>query len=97
MSETLTAADVTSWGVVYFIRAGVDGRIKIGWSRNVELRLKHLQTASPVPLHVMAIEKGSRMVECRLHREFCHLRRGGEWFEPGRELLEYTANLGGRP
>lgn len=77
---------------VYFIGNGE--AIKIGVSEDIGSRFQHLQTASHLPLRLLAVVPGaSREVEQGLHREFQHLRLGGEWFRPGEEILERVAQL----
>ena len=77
-------------GFVYFLRFGSDGPIKIGWARNVALRVSELQTGSPVKLHVLASQRGTEQDERDLHRHFAHLRLSGEWFAAEPELLDWV-------
>lgn len=70
---------------VYFI-GGDHGAIKIGRSVNVEVRLRTIQTHSPVPLRILAtIEGGSR--ERLYHKIFAAHRLHGEWFAPHPDIL----------
>lgn len=76
---------------VYIIQAGE--MVKIGKAVNVEKRLRSLQTASPVVLHlVRAIESddGNRL-ELELHRRFAKYRENGEWFRLEGALSEWVA------
>ena len=73
---------------VYFVRAGRDGHIRIGSAHSIEARVKALQTSSPFELHVLAITPGAYDFEHMLHARFRHLREFGEWFRPGRDLLD---------
>ncbi len=82
---------------VYFVRAGADGYIKIGHSKNVKNRIKDLQTASPVPLDVMCVIDGDKRMETELHRRFAKHRDHGEWFRPGIDLLNFIRELRGEP
>jgi len=73
---------------VYFIRAGEPGHrgrgpVKIGFSTDVERRLRELQTASPVPLRVVERVIATPEVEALLHRRVCGWGRHllGEWFD----------------
>lgn len=79
--------------VVYFIRAGESGPVKIGCSRNPEARRKQLQSAHAARLVVLAIEPGGEEREQQLHREWAECRLEGEWFAPTHELLAYITSL----
>ncbi|MER8039144.1 GIY-YIG nuclease family protein [Streptomyces hydrogenans] len=52
----------------------------MGVTTNLAARLRQLQAASPVPLHVMARYEGGHDLERQLHMHFRQLRRRGEWF-----------------
>jgi hypothetical protein len=79
--------------VVYFIRSGHSGPIKIGIASDVKARLRTLQCASPEALAVLATTPGSLELERQLHVQFQHLRKSGEWFNAAPELLEFIAGL----
>ncbi|HEX2879947.1 MAG TPA: GIY-YIG nuclease family protein, partial [Polyangiaceae bacterium] len=75
-------------GVIYFVRSGDSGPIKIGFTRgDASKRIAGLQTAHPEKLTLVAEIGGDREGESTLHAEFRHLRLRGEWFEPGADLL----------
>jgi hypothetical protein len=78
---------------VYFIQGMKGGPIKIGHSRDVEKRIKELQTGFPTKLIVLALLPGSRSTEASLHRRFKKYRLHGEWFSPAPELLEYIRSV----
>lgn len=77
---------------LYFIQAGEDGPIKIGITRNPEVRLANLQVSHFETLHVRAICAGGSELETELHAHFASGRLRGEWFKadtPGlAELIE---------
>ena len=74
---------------VYFIQAGDDGPIKIGWAESVARRRSQLQVQTYLKLSVRAMIDGDQGVEKRLHDRFKrHLIRG-EWFKP--EILDEIA------
>lgn len=75
---------------VYFIQAGTDGLIKIGYSSDPKRRLANLQ--SPVPLRLLATMRGGRKLERRLHKKLAAHRKHGEWFEPHRDVLAIIEN-----
>jgi hypothetical protein len=67
----------TGW--VYFIQCG--GFIKIGFSGDPLFRLRALQKANPLPLRLVATQRGERDLERKIHRHFRQARREGEWFK----------------
>jgi hypothetical protein len=73
--------------VVYFIEAiGVD-LLKIGHTdRDVETRLRELQTGNPHTLRIAAMMQGDTATERSLHEQYKHLRVNGEWFKVDAEL-----------
>lgn len=73
---TLPTQKGTSW--VYFI-AGA-GLVKIGRTCDLDLRLRDIQTTSPVVLTLMLVVEGARDVEKTFHVMFDPYRRHGEWF-----------------
>jgi transcriptional regulator with XRE-family HTH domain len=73
---------------IYFIQEVPDGAIKIGWTNKpVEERLRAMQIGNSRELKVVATRPGGRSDEIRLHMMFSDLRVRGEWFRPGRRLL----------
>lgn len=70
-----------SESVVYFIKPiGMDGPIKIGFSKNPERRMKSFATWCPFPLEIICTAPGVAHDEGRLHRRFANLHTHGEWF-----------------
>jgi hypothetical protein len=57
---------------------------KMGFSANVERRLKSLQTGNPDKLtihHVEPVPKEQvRLLERKIHKDLAHYRLKGEWF-----------------
>lgn len=76
---------------VYFIRAGENGSIKIGHTRNFSKRFKDLISMSPVALHTLGVIEGNRAMEQALHGMFAPDRLHGEWFRPSPRLLAWIA------
>ena len=72
--------------VVYYLR--FDRRVKIGTSMRPRQRLASIRHDE-----LLAFEPGGRPVEQQRHREFAHLREGGEWFTFGRDLQVHTTTL----
>lgn len=79
--------------MIYFIQAGTDGPIKIGYVKgDIRKRLSQLQTSNPEELKCIGYMEGGRYEENRTHARFesAHLR--GEWFSPTDELLLHIRN-----
>lgn len=76
---------------VYFFR-DPRNRIKIGISANVHDRMKGIQGGLGEGLVLLGVlPDASEELEKEMHAKFAHLRLGGEWFEPGEDLLAYIA------
>lgn len=84
LSESMGVSPGT-WGVYYALRGGL---IKIGTTQNVGARIRALKAD-----HLMAIEPGSYDIERATHQRFDHLRKQGEWFRPGSDLLDHIEAL----
>ncbi len=85
---------VTTTEYIYFIYSQESNAIKIGRAKNVEKRLKSLQTAHPYPLKLLKTfkvkgGKAAQELEKTLHQKFDHLRLLGEWFQAEPELLDF--------
>ena len=70
---------------VYFIQSGKGGAVKIGKAKNVETRLRELQTGNPKELYLRAVlcctsEANAFHTEQLLHIRFAENRLRGEWF-----------------
>lgn len=71
---------------VYFIRSKLG--IKVGFSDDVESRLKQLQTGNACRLKLMAvIPRASRDIEQEFHLLFAKWRMEGEWFQANGPVL----------
>lgn len=78
----LRVVDTTPDTMVYFIRKGEFGPIKIGYARDPRQRIREIQTGSETRLHLLAVVQGGRDLERQLHEEFSEYRLEGEWFRP---------------
>lgn len=74
--------------LVYLIQMGDTKYYKIGITKNINNRIKSLQTGNPLPLHtVTTIELGElymnlvKDLEKQLHLLFSYCRKYGEWFK----------------
>lgn len=77
--------------MIYFIRAGEFGHVKIGWTADRQTlngRLTSLQTGQPHRLKIIrTIEDAPRWSETWFHGVFAKTRMIGEWFEYSPEML----------
>jgi hypothetical protein len=85
--------------VIYFIQAGTDGPIKIGYAstaKGVEGRLRNCQVGNAEELHLRAVLPGEEQRERALHSCFRSGHVRGEWFRadtPGLvDLIEVAAD-----
>lgn len=79
---------------VYFIQAGTDGPIKIGYAASVADRLSQIQTCNPIELRLLGVVRGAaRGLEMLLHREFGDAHVRGEWFCPTKTLLRRITEI----
>lgn len=76
-------------GWVYFIHDPSTSRIKIGFSADVEKRLRSLQTGSSSTLSILGKMRGTDEDERSLHQRFGAHRVGGEWFHAAPELTAF--------
>lgn len=77
---------------VYFIQAGRNGLVKIGWCKDIypEKRMSVLQIGCPETLEIVySIHPCSRTFEGFLHKEFRKDRVRGEWFTYSQEIKEF--------
>ena len=79
------------FGVVYFIRSeSIDAPVKIGWTTNLEERLRTLRTASAYPLTLIGnVGPCLRETETMIHHAFVEERAHGEWFVPSDRLERF--------
>lgn len=80
-------------GMVYFIRAGTKGPIKIGITslNGYDKRLATLQGAHYLKLSLVGYMFGGKEEEVRLHKRFSDIRLRGEWFKSRVDLTKYIA------
>jgi hypothetical protein len=82
---------------IYFIRATLSKRIKIGVAQDVQKRLGDLQVANSEPLELAAcisVER-SGLTESAVHSMFKCCRIRGEWFESTPELEKFITEKRG--
>lgn len=80
--------------VVYFVRRGGDGAVKIGYTVNLKSRMSGIATGSG-PLEVLATLPGGEVIESLFHKHFAEYRLHGEWFAPHESVLTFAAENDG--
>ena len=73
---------------VYLINAIGTQKYKIGTTKDIDARLKSLQTGSPHKLATVKCISGVHLLENRIHRHYCDYRASGEWFNFDDSTLE---------
>lgn len=80
-------------GTIYFCRASGKGPVKIGYSRDVVVRLRELQVSHHTELHLFALIEGTHADEQALHRRFKAQHIKGEWFKVEGALKKYLDSI----
>jgi hypothetical protein len=89
--ETLPTEDESALVRIYFLRCR--RAIKIGYARDVEARVKSLQSGNPDPMILIGTVLAPAYFERMLHAEFGRDRLNGEWFKSSRKLLARISAL----
>jgi hypothetical protein len=82
---------------IYFIQAGKDGPIKIGWSVEPERRLQDLQCAHYETLHIVRLMDAEKPSERLIHQMLQQYHIRGEWFRSVKEVIEIPPPLVNKP
>jgi hypothetical protein len=77
--------------MIYFIRAGECGPVKIGKADDVAARLAELQCGNHAELTLLRQVEGGRQTEIWFHRTFAAHRLRGEWFTFHPDMLTVEA------
>ena len=72
---------------VYFMKHGRSNIYKIGFTRNINQRVKGIQMHNPVKISVVYSINADCSYEKFLHRTYDKYRVRGEWFRLDKELL----------
>jgi hypothetical protein len=82
---------VTATGVVYFLAAGAADIVKIGFTTNLDGRIRSLKTGSPTDVEVLLAITGTMTTERELHKRFAADRLRGEWFRRSAPIEAFIA------
>lgn len=80
---------------VYLIRCEENNYYKIGVTKNIQRRLKQIQTGTPDKIYLVEKYESdySTKIERALHNFLAHYHRNNEWFElPLEEELRFVDN-----
>ena len=72
--------------MIYFVQEEFSGFIKIGYTANLDQRVKSLSSTMPGKITLLHYMSGGINEEKALHERFSDLRVKNEWFRPEREL-----------
>ncbi len=72
---------------IYFAQRQTDGAVKIGWTSDVERRLRELRKENRVAVVLLAAFPGDKPDEGRMHLRFAADRIDGEWFRASPSLM----------
>lgn len=77
--------------MIYFLQAGPDGRIKIGFTsgKTADARVDDLSVGCPYEPKLLTTMDGTLKDEGLLHEQFKDSRVNGEWFLPTVDLMEF--------
>ena len=78
---------------VYFIRYGNSNYYKIGFSTDIQRRLKDIQRCSPIEMTIFASTKANSKFERYLHKQYSKYNIRGEWFELKPDILNKAINF----
>lgn len=93
LRSAIECRTASSRGVVYFVTADDPCMVKIGFTSNIERRIKSLQTANHGKVRVVGCVPGTKSDETIFHRRFHRYRRRGEWFSVAGDLEKFLKNL----
>ena len=81
---------------IYFVQSGDNGTIKIGVTKDIDARIKNLQTGNHRKLKLLAcVEAGEDacFIESYLHNIFKDYRLEGEWFKSSPWMLSFISDF----
>jgi hypothetical protein len=77
--------------VIYAIYSG--GHIKIGLSSNAQNRALGFETATPMPVALLATVRGGYVAELKAHKALAPHRIRGEWFRLSSEVRAFVEEM----
>jgi hypothetical protein len=74
---------------VYFVRAGEHGPVKVGFTADLQTRLRALQTGCPATLRLECQIVGTRAIEALLHDWLSGFHVRGEWYRITADYIQH--------
>jgi hypothetical protein len=78
---------------LYLIQNTNNKNLKIGISKNVNLRLLSLQSNNSDKLEIISVIKNKSNIERQLHKKFSNLRIYKEWFKYDESIVKHFESL----
>lgn len=78
---------------VYVLQALPSTPVKVGYTNDVDARIRTLQTGNPYQLRPLTVIPAGQRLEAWLHQHMHTLRLSGEWFD-GAELQHHLVQIG---
>jgi len=79
--------------LIYFVRNRTARLIKVGFTSNIDRRLRYLETQSGVELQRLGSVAGTRWHERAIHAELKNFRETGEWFRDCPEVVKVVDRI----
>ena len=87
--------------MIYFIQAGDNGAVKIGFAKDVKKRFRELQTGNHETLKLLKEIAGEEELEQEIHALVKNYHVRGEWYAPAvmenvmiKSIINSNGNLG---
>lgn len=75
--------------MVYFIKLEETSFVRIGFTNDLEGRVRNLKSSNPHKIRVIGTCEGERQMESYYHSAFKNLHVHGDWFREGPELKKF--------
>lgn len=79
---------------IYVAQRDSDSAVKIGYTSDVERRMRELRKDTRSSVCLVASFPGDKPAELRLHDRFAVHRLDGEWFSPSPDVLAFISSIG---
>jgi hypothetical protein len=83
-------------GMLYMAERANDNAVKIGWSSDVERRMRELRRDTGSPIVLLLVVPGDKPEELALHERFSGDRIVDEWFRQSDALMSFIESFRGR-
>jgi hypothetical protein len=94
MENKILKNKINSISNIYILLDELNEVVKIGKTKNIDKRIKALQTSSPCKLKLLiSLPENNQINEKRLHRKYQDKRIKGEWFKYDEEIKQEIINI----